>query len=167
MSPTDAGAATAQTITIEYELPQPPEKVWRVLTEPALLAAWLLPNDIEAKVGHAFHFQPRAEPGGGDIACEILALEPHRLLRYSWRSGAPETDADDAALDTVVTFELAATAAGGTHLRLVHSGFPLRVQGRIGTVVGALAQPGNVRRLPRRAAGVPKAITGVKMQWAA
>ncbi|TGV75209.1 ATPase, partial [Mesorhizobium sp. M00.F.Ca.ET.158.01.1.1] len=56
------------------------------------------------------------------IECEILDAEPEHLLRYSWRE-----QSDDAArqhpLDSTVTFTLARTVSGGTHLRIVHDGF--------------------------------------------
>src|SRR5690606_5950223 len=32
-----------ETITFEFDLQHPPEKVWRALTDPRLLAQWLLP----------------------------------------------------------------------------------------------------------------------------
>jgi uncharacterized protein YndB with AHSA1/START domain len=49
----------AESIVVECDLPEPPEKVWRALTVPELLAAWLMPNDIRAEVGSRFSFQPR------------------------------------------------------------------------------------------------------------
>jgi uncharacterized protein YndB with AHSA1/START domain len=108
-----------KSIVVEYEMPQAPAKVWRALTEPALLAAWLMPNDIRPVVGHRFHF--RAEPvagWNGIVDCEVLAVEPQALLRYSWTGGAGE-----AKLDSVVTWTLAPAPDGGTRLRLEHTGF--------------------------------------------
>ena len=32
-----------ESLSFEFDLPHAPEKVWRALTEPALLAEWLLP----------------------------------------------------------------------------------------------------------------------------
>jgi uncharacterized protein YndB with AHSA1/START domain len=108
--------ATKQTITAEHQLPHPPAKVWRALTEPALLAAWLMDNDIRAEVGHRFTF--KTKPMGdwdGTVQCEVLAVDPPHLLRYSWRGGE---------LDTVITFTLTPTPSG-TLLRLEHEGFEL------------------------------------------
>jgi uncharacterized protein YndB with AHSA1/START domain len=57
-----------EQIVVEYSFPQPPAHVWRALTEPELLAAWLMPNDIAPVVGHKFNFrtqaaaQPRTKP---------------------------------------------------------------------------------------------------------
>jgi len=109
----------------ECDLDEPPEKVWRALTDPRLLARWLMPNDIRAEVGRRFTLRAGPE-AGGDIACEVLAVEPHRLLRVSWRAGEP--DGRTRTLDTVVTFELSRTTTGGTHLRVVHSGFSRSVK---------------------------------------
>jgi len=107
--------ARDDSIVVECDLDEPPAQVWRALTEPALLAAWLMPNDIRPEVGDRFVLQGDPDTGG-TIDCEVLAAEPHRLLRYSWRGG-------EGGLDTVVTFELDGTPSGGTHLRIVHDGF--------------------------------------------
>ena len=53
-------APQTQTISMEYDLPHPPAKVWRALTDPKLLAAWLMDTDLQAQLGHVFTF--RAEP---------------------------------------------------------------------------------------------------------
>jgi uncharacterized protein YndB with AHSA1/START domain len=108
-----------QSISLEYDLPHPPAKVWRALTEPELLAKWIMANDMQPLVGHSFTF--RAEPmpwWDGIVHCEVLEMEPHKRLRYSWRSG-PES----SPLDTVVTWTLTPTPSGGTRLALEHSGF--------------------------------------------
>jgi uncharacterized protein YndB with AHSA1/START domain len=94
--------------------------VWRALTQPELLAAWMMPNDIKAEPGTRFAFAGPDAP----IECEVLEAEPGRLLRYSWRErpGAKDMEALPA-FDSVVTFTLAGTLTGGTHLRIVHDGF--------------------------------------------
>jgi uncharacterized protein YndB with AHSA1/START domain len=106
------------TIFVEYDLPHAPEKVWRALTEPKLLAAWLMENDIRPEVGHRFTFRAQPMPGwDGTVECEILEADaPHRL-RYSWRGGG-----EAHRIDTVVTWTLASTPKG-TRLTLEHSGF--------------------------------------------
>jgi len=107
-------------IEFEYDLPEAPEKVWRALTVPELLAAWMMPNDIRPETGSRFAF---AGPEAA-IECEILEAEPERLLRYSWRERARSNDAArQDPLDSTVTFTLARTLSGGTHLRIVHDGF--------------------------------------------
>src|SRR5262249_31128933 len=106
-----------ESVVLECDLPEPPAKVWKALTEPALLAAWLLPNDIRPEIGARFTFQADAEAGGGTIECEVLDVDAPRLLRYSWRAADADRDASDRALDSVVTFVLAETADGGTRFR--------------------------------------------------
>ncbi|SJM27884.1 SRPBCC family protein [Mesorhizobium delmotii] len=116
----------ADSIEFECELPEPPEKVWRALTVPDLLAAWMMPNDIKPEIGGRFAFAK----ADAQIECEILDAEPERLLRYSWRERpAPGNAADpltsplDNPMDSIVTFTLDRTLSGGTHLRIVHDGF--------------------------------------------
>jgi uncharacterized protein YndB with AHSA1/START domain len=105
-------------IEFEYDLVEPPEKVWRALTVPELLAAWMMPNDISPEIGNHFAFAGPETP----IECEILDAEPEKLLRYSWRE-QPGDAARQDPLDSTVTFTLARTVSGGTHLRIVHDGF--------------------------------------------
>ena len=104
-----------ETISFDFDLPHPPEKVWRALTDPALLAEWLLPVlDLQLEPGAAFTFKTQAYPGwDGTVNCRFLEIEPNRKLSYAWTVHF---------LDTVVTFTLAPTASG-TRLSLVQSGF--------------------------------------------
>ncbi len=107
-------------LSFECDLPEPPEKVWRALTEPELLAAWMMPNDMKAEAGSRFAFAGPAAP----IECEVIVAEPGKLLRYSWCEQPGAYDAGRLpAFDSVVTFTLARTASGGTHLSIVHDGF--------------------------------------------
>lgn len=106
----------SESVIVDCDLAEPPEKVWRALTVPELLAAWLMPNDFAPRVGHGFRFRPEK---GGDIACEVLDVEENRMIRYSWREA-------DQPIDSIVTVRLTPLAGGRTRLRLVHTGFPLR-----------------------------------------
>ncbi len=106
---------TADTLVIEREMPHPPEKVWRALTETSLLEDWLLKNDFKPVVGHKFSF--RRDPVGGwngVVEAEVLAVEPPRKLQYTWQPWA--------AAKWVVTWTLTPTNAG-TLLRMEQSGF--------------------------------------------
>lgn len=112
-----------QTITAEYDLPHAPAKVWRALTDPALVAEWLMPNDFRAEVGHRFTF--RAPPIGtwdGTVHCEVLEVVPRQRLRYAWVGGVDVPGGPGSRLDTTVTWTLTPTD-GGTLLRLEHAGF--------------------------------------------
>jgi uncharacterized protein YndB with AHSA1/START domain len=104
--------AESRSISFEYDLPEPVEKVWRALTTPEIVAEWLLPNDLRAEEGTGFSLHtPDAEP----IDCEVIAIEERRSIRLRWR----DEEARRGGLDSTVTFEVGATE-GGTHLRIVH-----------------------------------------------
>jgi uncharacterized protein YndB with AHSA1/START domain len=102
-------------ISLELDLSHPPEKVWRALTDPALLAEWLLPVfDLKLEAGAAFAFKTQAYPGwDGTVNCRFVEIEANRKLSYTW---------DVPFLETVVTFTLTPTTSG-THLSIVQSGF--------------------------------------------
>jgi uncharacterized protein YndB with AHSA1/START domain len=99
----------ATTLTFEFDLPHPVEKVWRALTEPALLAEWLLPVvGFGTEPGTTFTFRAPPQAGwDGAVRCLLLEAEPHRTLSYTWAVG-------DMEIDTVVTFTLTPTASGTT-----------------------------------------------------
>jgi uncharacterized protein YndB with AHSA1/START domain len=107
----------SDTIELELELAHPPRKVWRALTEPELLAEWLLPAvGFRPETGAAFVLRaPAFADWDGTVSCRILEIDEHRKLSYGWVVG-------DMEIDTVVTFTL--TPAGeGTRLSVVQSGF--------------------------------------------
>jgi len=116
MNPIDTTAPSqTESISFEFDLHHSPEKVWRALTDPALLTEWLLPVvELELEPGAAFVFKTQAYPGwDGTVNCRILEIEAHRKIAYTW--AVP-------FLDTVVTFTLTPTVSG-TRLSLVQSGF--------------------------------------------
>lgn len=106
-----------ESISFELDLHHPPQKVWRALTDPELLAEWLLPVlELKLEPGAAFAFKSEPHPGwDGTVSCRMLEVEQHRKLRYTWTVG-------DMGLDTVVTLTLMPTPSG-TRLSLVQSGF--------------------------------------------
>jgi uncharacterized protein YndB with AHSA1/START domain len=116
MTPVDTTARSqTESISFEFDLHHSPEKVWRALTDPVLLAEWLLPVvGLTLEPGAAFTFKTQPYPGwDGIVNCRILEIEAHRKLSYTWGVGG---------MDTVVTFTLTPTASG-TRLSLVQSGF--------------------------------------------
>ena len=118
MNPIDTTDRTqTDAISFAFDLRHPPDKVWRALTDPVLLAEWLLPVfDLKLQPGAAFTFKTQPYPGwDGTVNCRILEIEAHRKLSYAWVVG-------DMEIDTVVTFTLTPTASG-TRLSLVQTGF--------------------------------------------
>ena len=90
MTLTDTTARSqTETIAFEFDLPHAPEKVWRALTDPALLAEWLLPVvDLELEPGAAFTFKTQPHPGwDGTVNCRMLEIEAQRKLSYTWVVG--------------------------------------------------------------------------------
>lgn len=104
------------SVIVEREFSHPPEKLWRTLTQPHLIEEWLMKNDFVPVVGHRFNL--RGE-WGGVLDCEVLTIEPNRVLAYTWNFTH-----DDPAYDlrSVVTFTLTPTGAG-TVLRVEQAGF--------------------------------------------
>jgi uncharacterized protein YndB with AHSA1/START domain len=116
MNPVDRTARSqTESISFEFDFHHPPQKVWRALTDPALLAQWLLPViDLKLEPGAAFTFKREPLPGwDGTVSCRLLEIEAQRKISYTW--AVP-------SLDTVVTFTLTPTASG-TRVSLVQSGF--------------------------------------------
>jgi uncharacterized protein YndB with AHSA1/START domain len=109
--------STNDTVVFDFDLNHPPEKVWRALTDPALLSEWLLPvTGIDLKPGTNFTFRTQPYPGwDGVVHCRMVEIEPQRKLKYTWAVG-------DMSLDTIVTFTLTPTSTG-TRLSLVQTGF--------------------------------------------
>ncbi|MFT3692024.1 MAG: SRPBCC domain-containing protein [Kofleriaceae bacterium] len=99
-------------IRIEHVYKQSPTRVWKALTDPALVAKWWAAGDIRAEVGHRFEMD--MGPWGMQ-PCEVIAVEPERL--FSYRFAQP-------TLDTIITFRLV-PEGDGTRVTLTHEGFDL------------------------------------------
>ena len=102
-------SAETLSVVVEREIPHPPERIWRALTQPHLIEAWLMKTDFQPVVGRPFEL--RADWGAVD--CQVLAIEPDKTLSYSWAA---------YGLESVVTWTLTPSGAG-THLRMEQSGF--------------------------------------------
>jgi uncharacterized protein YndB with AHSA1/START domain len=98
-----------RSVVVEREIPFPPEKIWRALTQPHLIEEWLMKNDFKPVVDHRFNLS--ADWGGVD--CRVRAVEPNKTLSYTW---------DTKDLRSVVTWTLTPTRTG-THLRMEQTGF--------------------------------------------
>ena len=102
-------ATETRSVIVEREVPYPPEKIWRALTQPHLIEEWLMKSDFKLVVDHRFSF--RADWGGVD--CQVLEVDPNMTLSYTWAA---------YGLESVVTWTLTPTNSG-THLRMEQSGF--------------------------------------------
>jgi uncharacterized protein YndB with AHSA1/START domain len=102
-------APEPRTVTVEREFAHAPGKIWRALTQPHLIEAWLMKNDFVPAADHRFSLHG----DWGSVDCRVLEIEPQRRLSYSWAA---------LGLDSVVTWTLTPTG-GGTLLRMEQSGF--------------------------------------------
>lgn len=113
--------------TVTY--PHPVQAVWTAISDPRAIAAWLMPNDFEATVGHRFQFRDKPQPGwDGVVNCEVLECDAPRVLRYSWVGGP---------LNTEVCWRLEADGSG-TRVTFEHTGF----EGLPAMMVSAMLQMG-------------------------
>jgi uncharacterized protein YndB with AHSA1/START domain len=103
-----------KSLVIEKEMPHPPEKIWRALTQAPLIEQWLMSNDFQPVVGHKFTLRAKPVPNwNGIIECKVLSVEPNARLSYTWGS---------MGLESVVSWTLT-PAGGGTHVRMEQTGF--------------------------------------------
>jgi uncharacterized protein YndB with AHSA1/START domain len=97
-------------------------EVWDHLTQPELLAQWLMYTDFAPIVGHRFGFHGACSEEAKEKAfaqCEVLEIIPDQKLVYSW---AANSVLDGKPFDSVVTWTLH-HKDGGTELQLLHAGF--------------------------------------------
>ena len=83
-----------ERIELEYDIDEPPQKVWRAITIPEFRDVWL-PKDA------------LADP-------EANSLTPGEEVSYRMRENAPPF------LESVVTFQISPNTTGGTRLRIIH-----------------------------------------------
>jgi len=104
-------------VRIVRDYPHSPAKVWRVLTEPRLMALWgMRPEGFQPVAGARFKLI--GEPNKhwrGFVECVVLEAREPAKLSYSWVG-------DDDGSETTVSYTLEAHS-GGTRLRFEHSGF--------------------------------------------
>ncbi|MES2680856.1 MAG: SRPBCC domain-containing protein [Bacteroidota bacterium] len=107
-------------LKLEWLYPNTSDEVWHCLTDPELIAQWLMPNDFKLLVGHRFQFRSKPVPGwSGIVDCEVIEIVPNQKLSYTWVSGAR---AGSKNIDTLVTWKLT-PEKNGTRLVLEHTGF--------------------------------------------
>jgi uncharacterized protein YndB with AHSA1/START domain len=107
-------ATETRSVVVEREIPHPPEKIWRALTQPQLIEDWLMKNDFTPVVGHRFNLRRNPQPDLNIVIdCQVLVVEPNKTLSYTWAA---------YGLESVVTWTLTPMKTG-THLRMEQSGF--------------------------------------------
>lgn len=102
-------ATETRSVIVEREMPFPPERIWRALTQPHLIQEWLMKNDFAPAVGHRF----KLSGDWGSADCEVLEIDPNKTLTYTWNA---------MGLESTVTWTLTKTGTG-THLRMEQAGF--------------------------------------------
>ena len=97
------------SVIVERELPFPPAKIWRALTQPHLIEEWLMKTDFKPVMDQQFTLSG----DWGAVNCRVVELDANKSLSYTW---------DAFGLESVVTWTLTETAMG-THLRMEQAGF--------------------------------------------
>jgi uncharacterized protein YndB with AHSA1/START domain len=107
---------------IVTEYPHSIAKVWRALTDPALIPLWTStgkggrPVGFQAVVGTRFQFVAKPMPGwNGVVACEVLEVREPFLLRYSWMG--------DEKDDVTLVANRLEPCGSGTLFTFEHTGF--------------------------------------------
>ena len=109
-------------IRIVRDYAHPPAKVWRAVTDPALIPLWTAtgaggrPEGFTTTVGTKFQLVAKPKPGwSGVVDCEVLEVNEPSLLRYSWTG-------DEGGDVTEVVYRLE-PHPGGTRFTYEHTGF--------------------------------------------
>jgi uncharacterized protein YndB with AHSA1/START domain len=114
--------AARSDIHIVNDYPHPLQKVWRALTDPALMPLWTKeglgarPEGFSVDVGTKFKFVAKRQPWWrGFVECEVVEVHAPSLLRYTWIG-------DEGESPTLVTYRLE-PVDGGTRFTFDHRGF--------------------------------------------
>ncbi len=114
--------ASRSDIHIINEYPRQPEKVWRALTDPALIPLWTREGlggraeGFVAVTGTKFRFVAKPQPWWRSfVDCEVIEVRAPSLLRYSWVG-------DEGDRPTLVAYQLE-PIKGGTRFTFDHTGF--------------------------------------------
>lgn len=123
----------SETVSLDFDLTSPIERVWHALTDPATLSKWVFfePLDFQPVAGHKFQLRAQAGPGWDGIIDGLRGAggEPARRRSYTW-VGGPSTH----VVHTTLTWTLTETQNGGTRTRLhlEQSGFESAAKQAIG-----------------------------------
>jgi uncharacterized protein YndB with AHSA1/START domain len=101
-------------ILIDADFGHPPERVWRALTDRAVLSQWFMQTDLEPYEGRRFRLVPDGLLGlAGPVEGELLEVSAPRRMVMLWRG---------EQLHSRVTWELV-PLPDGCRLRMSHTGF--------------------------------------------
>jgi uncharacterized protein YndB with AHSA1/START domain len=144
--------AGRHVLRVEEFLSCEKESVWRVLTDPDLIARWLMPNEFRLEAGHRFAIDsdPIRRCGlGGTGHCEVLAFDEGKMLRIAWRAAHENM----SGLDSTVAFTVVPEGAG-TRLLIEHDGLhPCPY-----VITGIACGPRGCRTSTRRIGEVPATV---------
>lgn len=130
-------ALDRNSISLDVAVDEPPQKLWRALTDPKIVERWLAPV-----VERATNL-PSADEAE-EFTCQLIATDEGRSASYIWRD--PEAGA------SVVTFSVTERADGFSRLSIVHSGLP-RVTFAMSGAAGCRMMLGAAPALSRRLTG--------------
>ena len=109
-------------IHLVKDYPHSPEKVWRAVTDPALIPLWTATGaggrteGFATVVGTKFQLIGKPKPGwNGVVDCEVLEVLEPSLLRWSWT--------DTSSGDTTQVVYRIEPHIGGTRFTYEHTGF--------------------------------------------
>jgi len=138
-------------VVTEVEIAAPPERVFQALVDPKQVMSWWTSDEcriesfaMETKPGGRWSYDTKQGKlkvnGVSKFHCdgEVLEFDPPRLLAYSWVANWH----DDKTKRTVVRWELT-PKAGGTHVKVTHSGLatlPIARKDYSGGWVGVVEQ---------------------------
>ena len=83
-------STATQSVVVEREIPHPPEKIWRALTQPQLIEEWLMKNDFTPVVDHRFTWTLTPTSTGTHLRMEQSGFRPdqqqaYRGATYGWQ----------------------------------------------------------------------------------
>jgi uncharacterized protein YndB with AHSA1/START domain len=107
---------------LELEVSGSPEQVWAAIASPEGISAWMMPAELDPRVGGAvtFHMGPREE----DVSeGTVTAFEPGRRIAYEEDWAALTGHAGAAASPLMTEFVVEARSGGTCVVRVVTSAF--------------------------------------------
>lgn len=111
-------------ISLDFQFKSTINKVWDALTNPDMLAQWVMENNFKPEVGYKCKFWN--EEIDLVVDSEVLVVEEPNKLSYTWIGGP---------IDTIVTWSLKQEGET-TYLHLDHTGFEKEDQAYNGAKYG-------------------------------